>query len=50
MADGETSFAWHQDSGYSVYQGGASRHKPYVTFWIALDDMSEKNFQRSIQQ
>lgn len=43
MTSTETSFAWHQDSGYSVFQGGAESHKPYVTFWIALDDMSEKN-------
>lgn len=43
MMDNETSFAWHQDSGYSVYQGGAAKHKPYITFWIALDDMSVAN-------
>jgi len=43
MMDNETSFAWHQDSGYSVYQGGASIHQPYITFWIALDDMSVAN-------
>ena len=43
MTDTETSFAWHQDSGYSVYQGGAARHPPYITFWIALDDMSVAN-------
>jgi len=43
MTDKDTKFAWHQDSGYSVYQGGAEPHKPYLTCWIALDDMSEKN-------
>lgn len=43
MMDTATSFAWHQDSGYSVFQGGAARHEPYVTCWIALDDMSEAN-------
>jgi Protein involved in biosynthesis of mitomycin antibiotics/polyketide fumonisin len=43
MMDTETSFAWHQDSGYSVYQGGAAIHKPYITCWIALDDMSVAN-------
>ncbi len=43
MTDTATSFAWHQDSGYSVYQGGAEKHKPYITFWIALDDMSYEN-------
>jgi ectoine hydroxylase-related dioxygenase (phytanoyl-CoA dioxygenase family) len=43
MTDTATSFAWHQDSGYSVFQGGAAEHLPYVTFWIALDDMSVEN-------
>lgn len=38
-----TTFAWHQDSGYVVYSGGAIPHPPYVTCWIALDDMSEAN-------
>ena len=42
MQDKETSFAWHQDSGYSS-QGGAAPHKPYFTCWIALDDMSLSN-------
>ena len=32
------SFAWHQDSGYVSFP-----HRPYVTCWIALDDMSEAN-------
>jgi len=43
MMDQATSFAWHQDSGYSVHEGGAAPHEPYLTFWIALDDMSEAN-------
>jgi len=43
MNDDNTSFAWHQDSGYSVYNGGASAHSPYLTCWIALDDMHESN-------
>ena len=43
MMDKDTTFAWHQDSGYSVYKGGAASHDPYVTCWIALDDMSERN-------
>lgn len=43
LTDRATSFAWHQDSGYSVFNGGAERHNPYVTFWIALDDMSSEN-------
>jgi ectoine hydroxylase-related dioxygenase (phytanoyl-CoA dioxygenase family) len=32
------SFAWHQDSGYVQFP-----HRPYVTCWVALDDMSEAN-------
>ena len=32
-------FSWHQDSGYVNYPN----HKPYLTCWCALDDMSEAN-------
>ena len=32
------SFAWHQDSGYVAFP-----HRPYVTCWVALDDVSEAN-------
>lgn len=32
------SFSWHQDSGYVAF-----KHRPYVTCWVALDDMSEAN-------
>lgn len=31
-------FAWHQDSGYVGYP-----HRPYVTCWCPLDDVSEEN-------
>lgn len=31
-------FSWHQDSGYLGYD-----HKPYLTCWITLDDVSEEN-------
>lgn len=34
-----TAFAWHQDSGYLL----ATPHRPYVTLWCALDDMTEEN-------
>lgn len=37
-ADPDTKFAWHQDSGY-VHED----HLPYVTVWIALDDITEAN-------
>jgi len=36
--DPDTSFAWHQDSGY-VHEN----HEPYLTCWIALDDVTESN-------
>jgi ectoine hydroxylase-related dioxygenase (phytanoyl-CoA dioxygenase family) len=31
-------FSWHQDSGFIDYA-----HRPYLTCWIALDDVSEAN-------
>ncbi|MEO6907609.1 MAG: phytanoyl-CoA dioxygenase family protein [Abditibacteriaceae bacterium] len=31
-------FGWHQDSGYVGHD-----HKPYLTCWCALDDMTEAN-------
>ena len=38
-----STFPWHQDSGYNVYRGGAERHPPYVTLWVALDDVGRAN-------
>jgi ectoine hydroxylase-related dioxygenase (phytanoyl-CoA dioxygenase family) len=32
-------FAWHQDSGYLL----GNPHKPFVSLWCALDDMTEEN-------
>jgi phytanoyl-CoA hydroxylase len=32
------NFAWHQDGAYVGFA-----HKPYLTVWIALDDMTEQN-------
>lgn len=37
-ADPDSSFPWHQDSGY-VHED----HEPYLTCWIALDDVTEQN-------
>jgi ectoine hydroxylase-related dioxygenase (phytanoyl-CoA dioxygenase family) len=37
-ADRATAFGWHQDSGY-IHE----RHQPYLTCWIALDDVDESN-------
>lgn len=31
-------FSWHQDSGYLDFN-----HRPYVTVWAAVDDMTEEN-------
>jgi ectoine hydroxylase-related dioxygenase (phytanoyl-CoA dioxygenase family) len=31
-------FGWHQDSGFIPYP-----HRPYLTCWIALDDVTEAN-------
>lgn len=36
--DPDTTFSWHQDSGY-VHEN----HAPYLTCWIALDDVTEEN-------
>lgn len=37
-SDPDSSFSWHQDSGY-VHED----HEPYLTCWIALDDVTEEN-------
>jgi hypothetical protein len=34
------AFGWHQDSGYIAAE---HPHRPYLTCWTALDDMSEAN-------
>ncbi len=36
-------FAWHQDSGYVKWYDPKTNHKPYVTCWCTLDDVSEEN-------
>ena len=35
----EMEFNWHQDSGYMW----GAEHTPWVTFWVALDDMRVQN-------
>jgi ectoine hydroxylase-related dioxygenase (phytanoyl-CoA dioxygenase family) len=35
---GGMKFSWHQDSGYIGHE-----HRPYLTCWIALDDVDESN-------
>ena len=37
-AESGMPFSWHQDSGFIDYP-----HRPYLTCWIALDDMTEAN-------
>lgn len=36
-------FAWHQDSGYVLANGGDPAHRPYLSCWCPLDDVSEAN-------
>ena len=36
-------FAWHQDSGYVNFRDPGNTHRPYLTCWCALDDMTRKN-------
>ena len=36
-------FAWHQDSGYVKHLDPDTRHKPYLTCWCALDNMTKAN-------
>lgn len=38
-ADHGMKFSWHQDAGYIKH----TRVQPYLTCWIALDDMTEEN-------
>lgn len=37
-ADKGMTFSWHQDSGYLPYD-----HKPYLSCWCPLDDVTEEN-------
>lgn len=36
-------FSWHQDSGYVKHYDPTTTHKPYVTVWCTLDDVSIAN-------
>jgi ectoine hydroxylase-related dioxygenase (phytanoyl-CoA dioxygenase family) len=36
-------FAWHQDSGYVKSGDPNTSHRPYLTCWVPLDDMNERN-------
>lgn len=37
-ADKGMKFSWHQDSGYLSFD-----HKPYLSCWLPLDDVTEEN-------
>ncbi|WP_435132764.1 phytanoyl-CoA dioxygenase family protein [Formosa sp. A9] len=37
-ADKGMTFSWHQDSGYLDFD-----HKPYLSIWLPLDDVTEEN-------
>lgn len=41
--EGGLPFAWHQDSGYVVGNGGPADHAPYLTCWCPLDDATVEN-------
>lgn len=36
-------FAWHQDSGYVKHRMHQTKHRPYLSSWCPLDDVSEAN-------
>jgi len=36
-------FSWHQDSGYVKWYDPTTKHPPYVTCWVTLDDVNETN-------
>jgi len=36
-------FSWHQDSGYVKHGDPQTTHKPYLTCWCTLDDVTEEN-------
>jgi Phytanoyl-CoA dioxygenase (PhyH) len=42
-SEGGMKLAWHQDSGYVNAVDGDVDHKPYITVWCPLDDVTEEN-------
>jgi len=42
-AEAGMKLAWHQDSGYVNAVDGDIEHKPYITCWCPLDDVTEEN-------
>lgn len=41
--DAGMKFAWHQDSGYVKFRMKQTQHRPYLSAWCALDDMTAAN-------
>ena len=39
----DAAFQWHFDSQYAVSTGRAVSHSPYLSLWVALDDMTASN-------
>ncbi len=42
-AEAGMKLSWHQDSGYVNAVDGDIDHKPYITCWCPLDDVTEAN-------
>lgn len=42
-ADAGMKLSWHQDSGYVNAVDGDLAHRPYITCWCPLDDVTEEN-------
>jgi ectoine hydroxylase-related dioxygenase (phytanoyl-CoA dioxygenase family) len=42
-SDAGMKLSWHQDSGYVNSVNGDISHKPYITVWCPLDDVTEEN-------
>ncbi|MGD9507877.1 MAG: phytanoyl-CoA dioxygenase family protein [Geminicoccaceae bacterium] len=42
-AEAGMKLSWHQDSGYVNAVDGDVGHRPYITIWCPLDDVTEEN-------
>jgi ectoine hydroxylase-related dioxygenase (phytanoyl-CoA dioxygenase family) len=38
-----SAFGWHYDSQYATSSGRAVAHSPYLSLWVALDDVDQEN-------
>lgn len=39
----ESAFMWHRDSEGCSAEGGDCTYTPYISLWVALDDMTDDN-------